>query len=68
MMFVLMILLGGLVVPQSESPQAAYAWGIGSLLIISSFLYSCSMGTLTNTLCAEIPSTILRSKSVVLAR
>ncbi|KAH8891244.1 sugar transporter [Thozetella sp. PMI_491] len=68
MMLVLMVLIGGLGVPQATSQETSYAWAIGSLLIISSFLYNCSMGTLTNTLCAEIPSALLRSKSVVLAR
>ncbi|KAH6962024.1 general substrate transporter [Ilyonectria sp. MPI-CAGE-AT-0026] len=68
MMFVLMVLIGALGVPQAESPKAAYPWAIGALLIISNFLYNCSMGTLTNTQCAEIPSALLRSKSVVLAR
>lgn len=34
----------------------------------SSFLYNCSMGAITSTLYSEIPSTLLRSKSVVLAR
>jgi MFS family permease len=38
------------------------------MIIISSFLYNAAMGPLTNTLCAEIPSSLLRSKSVALAR
>lgn len=68
-MFTLMILIGGLGAAQSATPtNTSFSWGIGALLIVSSFLYNCSMGTLTNTLCTEIPSTLLRSKSVVLAR
>lgn len=67
-MFIIMILVGALGVPQSRSPTPAFAWTIGSLLIVSSFLYNCSIGPLTNTLCSEIPSSLLRSKSVVLAR
>jgi SP family general alpha glucoside:H+ symporter-like MFS transporter len=68
MMFVIMLLVGALGVPQARSDKPAYAWAIGSLLLVSSFLYNCSIGPLTNTLCSEIPSSILRSKSVVLAR
>ncbi|KAL6836790.1 general substrate transporter [Trichoderma sp. SZMC 28015] len=68
LMFIIMILVGALGVPQSRSPTPAFAWTIGSLLIVSSFLYNCSIGPLTNTLCSEIPSSLLRSKSVVLAR
>lgn len=63
-----MVLVGALGVPQAQSPTPAYAWGIGSLLVISSFVYFASVGPLTNTLCAEVPSALLRSKSVVLAR
>lgn len=66
-MFVLMLLIGGLGIP-SPTANMSYSWAIGGLLIASSFLYNCSMGPLTNTLCTEIPSTLLRSKSVVLAR
>ncbi|CAK7564621.1 MAG: hypothetical protein SEPTF4163_002516 [Sporothrix epigloea] len=67
-MFVLLVLIGGLGIPQAKSDNKSYSWAIGALLIISSFLYNATMGPLTNTLCAEIPSSILRSKSVVLAR
>ncbi|KAL7788953.1 general substrate transporter [Trichoderma ceciliae] len=68
LMFIIMVLVGALGVPQSISPRPAYAWAIGSILLVSSFVYNCSIGPLTNTLCSEIPSSLLRSKSVVLAR
>ncbi|CAK7274539.1 hypothetical protein SEPCBS119000_006224 [Sporothrix epigloea] len=67
-MFILLVLIGGLGIPQAHSTNTSYSWAIGALLIISSFLYNATMGPLTNTLCAEIPSALLRSKSVVLAR
>lgn len=67
-MLVLLVLVGIFGVIRSYHPQAPYAYAIGSLLIISSFVYNCSIGPLTNTLCSEIPSSILRSKSIVLAR
>ncbi|KAK4946083.1 hypothetical protein LTR10_014885 [Elasticomyces elasticus] len=68
LMFIIMILVGALGVPQSSHPKGSYAWAIGSILLVSSFLYNCSIGPLTNTLCSEIPSALLRSKSIVLAR
>lgn len=67
-MLILMILIGALGIPQASTGQAAFSWGIGSMLLISSFLYNCSIGPLTNTLCSEIPSALLRSKSIALAR
>ncbi|KIY00393.1 uncharacterized protein Z520_04078 [Fonsecaea multimorphosa CBS 102226] len=67
-MLILMVIIGGLGVPQAHSPNTSYSWAIGSILIISSFLYNATSGPLTNTLCAEIPSALLRSKVVVLAR
>lgn len=68
LMFGLMILIGGLGIPQSQSDNVAYSWAIGSVLIVSSFLYNCTMGAITNTVCAELPSALLRSKTVVIAR
>ncbi|RSL38000.1 hypothetical protein CEP53_015279 [Fusarium sp. AF-6] len=68
MMLILMVLIGALGVPQAQSSNTAYSWAIGVFLIISSFLYNAGMGPLTNTLCCEIPSALLRSKSIVLAR
>jgi MFS transporter, SP family, general alpha glucoside:H+ symporter len=67
-MMVLMVLIGAIGVPQSHDPRPLNSRAIGALLIVSSFVYNCASGPLTNTLCAEIPSALLRSKSVVLAR
>ncbi len=67
-MLAMMIIIGALGIPQAASPNSAYAWGICSTLVISSFLFYATIGPLTNTLCGEIPTVILRSKSVVLAR
>ncbi|KAK0387056.1 hypothetical protein NLU13_5369 [Sarocladium strictum] len=67
-MLALMIIIGGLGVPQAHSSNTAYSWTIAVALIISSFLYNAGMGPLTNTICSEIPSSLLRSKTVVLAR
>lgn len=43
-------------------------WGIGALLIIFTFVYDISVGPVCYSLVAEIGSTRLRSKTVVLAR
>ncbi|KXT11957.1 hypothetical protein AC579_1012 [Pseudocercospora musae] len=65
---IIMALIGGLGIPQAHTPKSAYSWAIGSLLVISSFLYYGTVGPLTNTICAELPSAMLRSKSIALAR
>lgn len=67
-MFIIMVLVGGLGIPQAQTLEVSYSWGIGALLMISSFVYTSSIGPLTNALCAEIPSSLLRSKSVAIAR
>lgn len=67
-MLIIMALIGGLGIPQAQTHESAFSWGIGSLLVISSFLYYATIGPLTNTLCAEMPSAMLRSKSIALAR
>ncbi|KAI7542101.1 sugar porter family MFS transporter [Hortaea werneckii] len=51
--------------PPSNEPSR---WAIGSFLIICTFVYDCTIGPVTYCLVAEIPSTRLRQKSVVLAR
>lgn len=43
-------------------------WAIGSLLLIFTFIYDCTVGPVCYTLVAELPSSRLRTKSVVLAR
>lgn len=69
LMLVLLLIVGGLGIPSAPtSVDNPYARAIGAILIVSSFLYNCTMGPLTNTLCAEIPSALLRSKSIALAR
>jgi SP family general alpha glucoside:H+ symporter-like MFS transporter len=43
-------------------------WAIGALLLVFSMVYNCSVGPVCYCLVAEIPSTRLRQKTVVLAR
>ncbi|KAF2202678.1 general alpha-glucoside permease [Delitschia confertaspora ATCC 74209] len=43
-------------------------WAIGAMLLIFTFVYDCTVGPVCYSLVAEIPSTRLRQKTVVLAR
>lgn len=61
----LLLLLIGLV---SLSPTKGASWGIGSLLLIYTFTYDISVGPVCYSLVAEIPSTRLKTKSIVLSR
>lgn len=49
-----------------DSP--AIAWSLGSLIIFFTFIYDITIGPICYSLVAEIPSTRLRVKTVVLAR
>lgn len=57
--------IGGLGIPTIST---ALAWGIGGLLLLSVFIYDATVGPVAYSLVSEIPSSLLRSKSVVLAR
>jgi len=46
----------------------ATSWVLGSLIIVLTFIYDMTIGPVCYTLVAEIPSTRLRVKTVVLAR
>ena len=43
-------------------------WAIGSMLLVFTFVYDCSIGPVCYSLVAEMSSTRLRAKSIVLAR
>lgn len=49
-------------------PLGTLAWGIGALLIISAFISNVTIGPVSYSLVSEISSSVLRSKSVVIAR
>ena len=51
----------------SESNTSAQ-WAIGSMLLIFTFVYDCTVGPVCYSLVAELASTRLRQKTVVLAR
>jgi len=61
----LLLLLIGLI---SISNSKGASWGIGSLLLIYTFTYDITVGPVCYSLVAEIPSTRLKTKSIVLAR
>ncbi|KAF5004852.1 hypothetical protein FDECE_8668 [Fusarium decemcellulare] len=48
--------------------NVAAQWGIGSLLLVHTFVYDCTIGPVCYSLVSELSSTRLRTKSVVLAR
>jgi MFS transporter, SP family, general alpha glucoside:H+ symporter len=64
-MCVLLIIVGGL---GCSPDQNVSGYGAGSLLLIYTFLYDFTVGPVCYSLVAEIPSSRLRIKTVVLAR
>ena len=49
-------------------PSSTVSWAIGSLMVLNTFCYDLTLGPVCYCLVAEIPSTRLRVKTVVLAR
>jgi SP family general alpha glucoside:H+ symporter-like MFS transporter len=64
MMFFLLLIIG--FVALSKSKDAA--WAIGSLLLVYTLFYDFTVGTVAFSLVAEIPSSRLRTKTIVLGR
>ncbi|KAL4863279.1 hypothetical protein BDV12DRAFT_202244 [Aspergillus spectabilis] len=60
-------LIGFLEIPDTSS-NTSFAYGIGSLLLIQYFVFFITCGPVIYTVVTEIPSSYLRTKSVVLAR
>ncbi|KAL4813250.1 general substrate transporter [Aspergillus spinulosporus] len=52
----------------SFSDMKAAGWAIGSLLLLFTFTYDCTIGPVCYSIVSEIPSTQLRGKTIVLAR
>lgn len=63
-LLVLLLIIGGLGFSSSTSAQ----WAIGSLLLVFALSYNCTVGPVCYSIVAEISSTRLRQKTVVLAR
>ena len=63
-MFGILIVVGGLGFASGTGPSYA----VGSLLLIYTFVYDITVGPVCYSLVAEVPSTRLKIKTVVLAR
>lgn len=63
-MFALLMIVGGLGFVSGDGA----GWGVGSLLLVYTFVYDITVGPVCYSLVAEIPSTRLKVKTVVLAR
>lgn len=64
-MFVILIIIGGLGIPGLSS---SIGWATGALILILTFAYDLTVGPVCYSLVAELPSTRIRIKTVVLAR
>lgn len=64
-MFVILLIIGGLGVP---APEIGTSWGSGAMILIFTFVYDFTVGPVCYSLVAEMPSTRLRIKTVVLSR
>lgn len=64
LMTIILLLIGLISISNSKGA----AWGIGSMLLIYTFVYDISVGPVCYSLVAEIPSTRLKTKSIVIAR
>ncbi len=61
-------IIGGLGIAQASHASPGQAWGIGALLLISSYVANSTIGPVSYTLVSEMPSSLLRSKTVAIAR
>ena len=66
-MFVILMIIGGLGIPPFVT-GSGLGWGSGALILILTFVYDFTVGPVCYSLVAELPSTRLRIKTVVLAR
>jgi MFS transporter, SP family, general alpha glucoside:H+ symporter len=66
---ILLLVVGALGAVQHSSPSDKnLAWAIGVLLLLSSFVANLAISPVLYALVSELPSSLLRNKSVVLAR
>jgi MFS transporter, SP family, general alpha glucoside:H+ symporter len=65
-LFIILIIIGGLSIPSPITSGLGY--GSGALILVYTFVYDLTVGPVCYSLVAEIPSTRLRIKTVVLAR
>jgi SP family general alpha glucoside:H+ symporter-like MFS transporter len=65
---VLFIIIGGIGVSLSHGANPSLSWAVGGILITSTFVHNCSIGPVAFALVSELPSSLLRSKTVAVAR
>lgn len=65
-LFVILVIVGALGFVDRSNTGAS--WAIGSLLVFYTFMYDMAIGPICYTIVAEIPSTRLKAKTIVLAR
>jgi SP family general alpha glucoside:H+ symporter-like MFS transporter len=65
---ILFLIIGGLGISLKENANSSISWAVSGILIISTFVYNCSIGPVPFLLVSELPSSLLRSKSVAIAR
>lgn len=64
MMFLLLLIIGFVALSSSKNA----GWAIGSLLLVYTLFYDFTVGTVAFSIVAEIPSSRLRTKTIVLGR
>lgn len=65
---ILFLITGGLGVSLRDDANSSISWAVGGILIASTFVHNCSIGPVAFSLVSELPSSLLRSKSVAIAR
>lgn len=65
-LFCFLMVIGGLGVISQENMAAA--WALGSLLLVYTYVYNCTVGPLVYCIVSEVPSTRVKIKTVVIAR
>ncbi|KAL1985470.1 hypothetical protein VTN96DRAFT_7913 [Rasamsonia emersonii] len=65
-MFILLLVAGGMGIP--SQPSTATSWTAGTMVLLLSATADFSVAPVVYTIVSEIPSTRLRSKSIILAR
>lgn len=64
---IILVIVGGLGVPKLVE-NGPLGWGVGACILIYTFVYDLTIGPVCYSLVAELSSTRLKAKSIVLAR
>ncbi|KAH3686957.1 hypothetical protein WICPIJ_002055 [Wickerhamomyces pijperi] len=67
--FCILVIVGGLgCLNSATTTNTAASWAIGSLLLLFTYVYDATIGTICFCIVAEIPSSKLRTKTIIIAR